>query len=142
MKMDGVVVRSVVTYFHVENIHVLSHVMKACVAVVKFALRPVVIAASYKQKCCAAPRTLRKTVESFVKMVRRTNGPAALVVEILAAVHSIVAYIHVRKTAMHKIHTLPTAHGHQMSLTVALAVKRRYLKFQDTHLGHLAKIQF
>ncbi|KAJ6057613.1 Zinc finger NF-X1-type [Penicillium canescens] len=142
MKMDGVVVRSVVTYFHVENIHVLSHVMKACVAVVKFTLRAVVIAASYKQKCCAALRTIKKTVESFGKMVRRTNGPAALVVEILAVVHSIVAYIHVRKTATHKIHTLPTARGHQMSLTVALAVKRRYLKFQDTHLGYLAKIRF
>lgn len=142
MKMDGVVVRSVVTYFHVENIHVLSHVMKACVAVVRLTLRAVVIAARYKQKCCAALRTMRKTVESFVKMVRRMNGPAALVVEILVVVHSIVAFIHVRKAAIHKIHTLPIAHGHQMSLTVALAVKHHYLKFQDTHLGHLAKIRF
>jgi hypothetical protein len=46
MRMGGAVVRSVVICCHVENIRVLSHVMRACVAVVKLTLRAVVIAAS------------------------------------------------------------------------------------------------
>jgi hypothetical protein len=142
MRTAGAVVKSVVSYCHAENTHVHSHVMRDCAGAARLALTLVAIVENCRRRCSASPKMMRGTVELFARTDRKMNGPAASIVGRLATVPLIVASIYARRTVTRRSLFQHTVHDHQMSLSIALVARHRYLKFRDIHLGLLAKTRF
>jgi hypothetical protein len=142
MKMGGAVVKFVVSFFLVGNILALCHAMRDCAVAVKSPLRDVVIVENCRQRCCASPRTTKKTVGSSVRMARQRNGLAALVAGRPVTAPSTVVYIHARKLVTLKSRSPHIVHDHRMLYSTAPVARRCYLRFLDTRLESPARIQF
>lgn len=140
MKMDGVVVRSVVSCCPVENIHARFHVTRDYVVAVRLALMLVAIVEKCRQRCCVSRKMMRRIVELCAMTAQRMNGPAALAAERPVTVHLTAANIHARRNVIHKIPILRIVRAHQMSLSIAPVTRHRYLRSRDISLGPHAKI--
>ncbi|KAJ5554352.1 hypothetical protein N7513_004311 [Penicillium frequentans] len=113
MNRVGAAERSVVTFFPVENISALSHVMKGYVVLAKSRSTPVVIAGKFKPKCYAAPKKMKWTVKPCMLMERRKNGQGFSAARILATGPSTVEYIHAKRPATPKNRFLRIAPNHR-----------------------------
>ncbi|KAJ5806292.1 uncharacterized protein N7503_003894 [Penicillium pulvis] len=123
MNRVGAAERSAVTFFPVENISALSHVMKGYVVLVKSRSTPVVIAGKFKPKCYAAPRKMKWTARLFMLMGRRKNGQGFSAALIFATGPSTVEYIHAKRPATPKNCFLRIAPNHRTLLSDAHVAK-------------------